>query len=65
MMNGLSLIGKGDAELLAMADRREALKRLDRVCPACKSEQVQLISWYTDDLKLRCRRCKHNFVVSI
>lgn len=64
-MNGPFLIGKGDTELLKMADRREALKRLDRICPACKSEQVQLISWYTDDLKLRCRRCKHNFEVKI
>lgn len=64
-MNGLTLLGRSDEELIRMAERREAVKRLDRTCPSCGSEQVQLVSWYTDDIKLRCRKCKFGFEVKL
>lgn len=40
--------------------REEASKRIPR-CPECASEQVQLASWFTDQLQYKCRKCKHKF----
>ncbi|UGO50105.1 putative thioredoxin [Morganella phage vB_MmoM_Rgz1] len=48
-------------EVITMVQRREDVsKRIPR-CPECASEQVQLVSWYTDQLQCKCRCCNHKF----
>lgn len=45
--------------VLEMANRRERAKANAKPCPICDSMQVQLVDWSTDNLKLKCRHCKH------
>jgi transposase-like protein len=47
--------------VLFMAHRREIVEKNIPRCTECASEQVQLVSWYTDQLRYKCRRCKHKF----
>lgn len=45
--------------VLEMSKRREWSKANAKPCPICDSMQVQLVDWSTDNLKLKCRHCKH------
>ena len=48
-------------KVLEMADRRESAAKQVTPCPKCGTKQVQLVSWDTSLLKMKCRHCKHKF----
>lgn len=50
-------------EIMKMVERREnaAKSAAKHPCPECGTIQVQLVNWTTDNLKLKCRKCFHNF----
>ena len=50
-------------KVLANYDRRKHADGLSTACGKCLSQQVQLVSWLTDDVKFKCRKCKHCWVV--
>ncbi|AHJ86936.1 hypothetical protein STP4a_081 [Salmonella phage STP4-a] len=47
--------------VLEMADRRERSMKQVTPCPKCETNQVQLVDWHTEVLKMKCRKCKHKF----
>lgn len=49
------------SKVLEMADRRESAAKQVTPCPECGTNQVQLVSWDTSLLKMKCRHCKHKF----
>lgn len=55
-----------DPSVLAhLAGRRERISSLIRNCPACKSQQLQLISHHMPECEFKCRTCKCEFSVRI
>lgn len=49
------------ADALKIADRREALCRGMKPCPACGTMQVQLVDHIAVPAKWKCRQCGHRF----
>lgn len=49
------------AEVLKIADRREMLCRNAKPCPACFTDQVQLVDYVAVPAQWKCRHCKHRF----
>lgn len=49
------------ASALQMVERRERAAKQVEPCPKCGTIQVQLTDWTTDNMKMKCRRCKHKF----
>lgn len=47
-------------ELTAVLKRQEQLQKHQPTCPACSTDQVQIIA-KTVPARWRCRRCKHWF----
>lgn len=47
---------------LLLANRRETLSRLAPRCPACATEQVQLVDYFVAPSEWRCRKCRHRFI---
>ncbi|AHY25053.1 hypothetical protein AVV36_gp091 [Pectobacterium bacteriophage PM2] len=47
--------------MMLMVERRENAARQVQPCPKCSDIQVQLVDWSTDELKMKCRICKHKF----
>lgn len=45
--------------MLEMVERREQAAKTLTPCPKCESVQVQLVDWYSAELKFKCRHCKH------
>lgn len=50
--------------MISIADVRERCKSV-KECPECKSGQVQLVAWFSQPCKFKCRHCKHKFEVSV
>lgn len=48
---------------LEMVFRRKWSRANVKSCPSCQGSQLQLYFWYTDDLKFKCRTCKHKFEI--
>lgn len=46
------------------AERRAWSVKNVRACPACGTEQIQIISYFTDVFQYKCRKCKHKFEVA-
>lgn len=44
-------------------DRRKSAERKASCCDNCGSSQVQLISWLSDDIKFKCRKCKTSWII--
>jgi ribosomal protein L37AE/L43A len=49
---------------LEMVERRETAARSQPLCPACESEQVQLVDWRQWPVVFKCRHCKRRFEVT-
>lgn len=47
--------------IMAMVERRERASKNVPNCPECRTEQVQLVHWQTNNLRYKCRHCKHRF----
>ena len=45
---------------IAMADRRELYCKSMKPCPACGTNQVQLVDW-TVTAEWKCRKCRHKW----
>ena len=45
---------------LSLTDKREEYCRNAKPCPACNTEQVQLVDW-TNGAEWKCRHCKHEW----
>ncbi|QGY75127.1 hypothetical protein CF8_0167 [Aeromonas phage CF8] len=47
--------------LLTLLERREKVAKQKLCCPRCDTNQVQLVSWTSPVVDLKCRRCKYTF----
>lgn len=47
--------------VMVMVERRERASKNVPNCPECGTEQVQLVHWQTNNLRYKCRHCKHRF----
>jgi transposase-like protein len=48
-----------------LADRRVKLCSPSPVCPACGTEQVQLVDWIELPVRWRCRECRHRWQTNL
>lgn len=46
-----------------LVERRKAVSKMKPICSECGSEQIQITNWYNQICDMRCRRCKHKFVI--
>ncbi|MGL5014500.1 MAG: hypothetical protein ACRC6V_09460 [Bacteroidales bacterium] len=44
-------------------ERRERIGKMQPHCPECDTQQVQIFNWYTDNVQMKCRHCKHKFII--
>lgn len=52
-------IGHPDVKkMVALSDRRIAAGKNAKHCPTCDTEQVQLVDWFGEVNRWKCRRCK-------
>lgn len=47
--------------MMEMVERRENAAKNTVPCPECGTNQVQLVNWQTEVLKMKCRICFHKF----
>ena len=48
-------------ESLKLARKRDQLSKLNIRCPSCRTNQVQIISWF-DRIKYKCRLCYKQWI---
>lgn len=64
-MSKLELIDLDRAECNVLFDRYEKAIRLRPFCPKCKEDQQQILDWFCEPTKWKCRICKHEYTVAM
>lgn len=52
-------------KLMEQHDRRKKVNAMKPTCSECGTNQVQLVSWFTDTVDMKCRHCKHKFQLEV